>query len=78
LAHCPYRNTGINGTTGQLGVLTPSLELNQCEIMLQVTLDGDNRQKVTLEQGTSSQQDRKDLMKPTEFVRHGQGLDDRR
>ena len=77
-AHCPYRNRGINGTTGQLGVLTPSLELNQCETGSQVPLDGDNGHQVTVEQGTSSQQDRKDLIIPTEFVRHGQGLDDRR
>ena len=78
LAHCLYRNRRINGTTGQLGILTSSLELNQCEIGLQVPLDGDNGHQVTVEQGASSQQDHKDLMIPSEFVRHGQGLDDRR
>jgi hypothetical protein len=76
LAHCPYRNRGINGPTRQLGVLSPPLELIQCEIGLQVQLEGDDRQKGTVEQGALSQQDGKDPMIPTEFVWHGQGLED--
>jgi hypothetical protein len=77
LAHGPCRKRGIKRPTKQLGMLTASLELSQCEIGLRVPLEGDDRQ-VTVERGASSQQDHKEPTIPTEFVRHGQGLDDRR